>query len=137
MKKLLFLLLIVLITITVNAQKNMPDYFRTRGCGMIAGAAHVIDAQDPYFWTFDPQSNGITICIYYHYNKQNNTYTGPATKLRVDRGAGDLYFSNITVLSETQGGFFHPFWGLKLGSTLLMDVCEATDPQTLNRLKQN
>lgn len=122
-------LLLTLLSLPVHAQ-NVDKYFYSLGVYHLCQAAHV--SNDYLSATYDVQPGYVDISI----KSKDNVFGATIhTNLRVIRGTGDLYFSDIIVQGDDD--MVRPFEALGLEVDMVKELIRAADSDTYNKMRQS
>lgn len=132
MKSLTKILLLVVFSIrtTSSFSQTLEGYFISKGVYHLCQAAHA--SNDYLEGTYDINKGYVDISLK---SKDNVFGASIHTDLRLFRGNGDLYFSDITVLKDDD--MVNPFDAFGLQIELMRILIQAVDKETYNKMRNS
>jgi Tfp pilus assembly protein PilE len=130
MLKKLFIFAVLLIA-TKSYSQNLEGYFRDQGVAHLSQAAHT--SNDFYSGEYDVQDSYVEVDIVSRDNLFNRYVK---TNMKVYRGTGDLYFSDIYVTLD-EDNTFPTFEAFGINASLVVELIKAIDQDTYNKIKND
>jgi hypothetical protein len=125
----LFFLSILIIKSPIIFSQTLAGYFETKGVYNLCQAAHV--SHDYLSGTYDIKKGYIDVSI-----KSRDAFgSTKQTDIRVMRGTGDLFFSQLVVTYDNATWLADTFEAFGFQASLMLALIEAVDQRTYDKMR--